>query len=50
MLNVDLKKIETNEGVHKITGVWEGTEGHCTAKKIIAHPSYIKLLGMEDRL
>lgn len=50
MLNVDLKKIETTSGVHKITGVWEGQEGHCTAKKIIAHPSYIRALGLEDKL
>lgn len=50
MLNVELKKVETNNGIHKITGVWEGEEGFCTAKKIIAHPSYIKALGMEDRL
>jgi len=24
MLNVDLKKIETNDGVHTLTGVWDG--------------------------
>lgn len=50
MLNVDLKKIENDQKGHKITGVWEGTEGHCFAKKIICHPSYLKLLGMDDRL
>lgn len=50
MLNVGLSGLETDNGRHKITGTWEGTEGHCFAKKIICHPSYLKLLGMEDRL
>lgn len=50
MLNVELKKVEKENGLHKITGVWEGTEGFCTAKKIIAHPAYIKLLGLENML
>jgi len=42
MLNLDLKKIETKDGVHHLTGVWEGKEGTCTAKRIVAHPSYMK--------
>ena len=50
MLNVDLKKIETEDGKHKITGVWEGEESYCYAKKIIAHPSYMEKLGMMDRI
>ena len=50
MLNVELKNIETKDGLHTITGVWEGTEGICTAKKIIAHPSYMKALGLENKL
>lgn len=50
MLNVELKKLETVNGIHKLTGVWDGQEGHCTAKKIIAHPNYMKILGMEDRM
>ena len=37
MLNVDVKKIEIGDK-HKLTGVWEGKEGHCFAKKIICHP------------
>lgn len=50
MLNVELKKIEMENDKHKITGVWEGAEGHCFAKKIICSPSYLKLLGLNDRL
>lgn len=50
MLNVDLKKIESENGKHKITGVWEGEESYCYAKKIIAHPSYLEKLGMMDRI
>lgn len=42
MLNVELKSIVTENGMHKLTGVWEGKEGTCTAKKIVAHPSYLK--------
>ena len=50
MLNLDLKKIETKDGKHTLTGVWEGVEGTCTADKIIAHPSYLQALGMGDRI
>ena len=50
MLNVDLKKIEVDDNRHKITGVWEGTEGHCFAKKIICSPQYLKDLGLINRL
>lgn len=50
MLNVELKKLEQDNGRHKVTGVWEGTEGHCFAKRIICHPSYMKLLGLDERL
>ncbi len=42
MLNLNLTKIETKEGMHHLTGIWEGKEGTCTAKRIIAHPSYMK--------
>ena len=38
MLNVDLKSVTQKDGVHHIVGVWDGKEGSCTAKKIIAHP------------
>lgn len=50
MLNVDLKKIESEGDKHKITGVWEGEESFCYAKKIIAHPAYLEKLGMMDRI
>lgn len=50
MLSVDLKKIEKIDTGYKITGVWDEKEGSCTTKKIIAHPSYMKLLGMNDKL
>lgn len=50
MLNVDLKKVESKDGLHTITGVWDGKEGFCTAKKIIAHPSYMKILGLDNKL
>lgn len=50
MLNVELKKLEQQDGMHKVTGVWDGKEGFCLTKKIIAHPKYMTLLGMGDKL
>lgn len=42
MLNIKLSKLEKENDLHKLTGSWEGKEGFCYAKKIIAHPSYMK--------
>ena len=50
MLNVELTKLEQQDGMHKITGIWDKKEGHCFTKKIIAHPKYMELLGMKDKL
>lgn len=50
MLNVDLKSIEKKGDVYEIKGIWEEKEGSCTTKKIIAHPNYMKNLGLTDKL
>jgi len=50
MLNIKLTKYEREGGLHKLTGSWEGKEGTCLAKKIVAHPSYLIQLGLKDRI
>jgi len=51
MLNVNLTELSrTEDGKHLLKGVWEGHEGTCTAKRIIAHPSYLKHLGLDSKI
>lgn len=51
MLNMKLTSLtRTEDGKHLLKGIWEGEEGSCTAKRIIAHPSYLKELGLENKI
>ena len=51
MLNQDISKINVDNGVvNSVEGIFEEKPGLAKAKYVIASPSYIKNVGMEDKL